>query len=75
MREITKIISVPLDGISRDFRLTKLDAFSGAYLLRMLTKLPKDGTYTLDDLLDIRELIRVKRENETRAREAREGGG
>ena len=29
-----------------------------------------DGTYTLDDLLDIVELIRVKRENERRAAEA-----
>jgi hypothetical protein len=29
-----------------------------------------DGTYTLDDLLDITELIRVKRENERRAAEA-----
>ena len=26
-----------------------------------------DGTYTLDDLLDAAELIRVKRENENRA--------
>ena len=29
-----------------------------------------DGTYTLDDLLDIVELIRVRRENEFRAAEA-----
>ena len=29
-----------------------------------------DGTYTLDDLLDIVELIRVRRENERRAAEA-----
>ena len=29
-----------------------------------------DGTYTLDDLLDIVELIRVKRENEARAADA-----
>ena len=29
-----------------------------------------DGTYTLDDLLDITELIRVRRENEYRAMEA-----
>ena len=29
-----------------------------------------DGTYTLDDLLDIVELIWVKRENENRAAEA-----
>ena len=28
-----------------------------------------DGTYTLDDLLDIVELIRVRRENERRAME------
>ena len=26
-----------------------------------------DGTYTLDDLLDITEMIRVRRENEARA--------
>ena len=30
-----------------------------------------DGTYTLDDLLDVVEIIRVKRENENRAMEAR----
>ncbi len=29
-----------------------------------------DGTYTLDDLLDITELIRVRRENEARAVDA-----
>ena len=29
-----------------------------------------DGTYTLDDLLDIVELIRVRRINEARAMEA-----
>ena len=29
-----------------------------------------DGTYTLDDLLDIVELIQVRRENEKRAAEA-----
>jgi len=62
MREITKIISVPVDGSSRDFRLTKLDAFSGAYLLRMLTKLPKDGA-SVESLLaglsetDLRSLM------------------
>ena len=33
-----------------------------------------DGTYILDDLLDIVELIRVKRENENRAREALNNG-
>ena len=29
-----------------------------------------DGTYTLDDLLDAAELIRVRRENEKRAADA-----
>ena len=29
-----------------------------------------DGTYTLDDLLDIAELIRVRRESENRAAQA-----
>ena len=36
MREITKIISLSVDGIPYEFRLTKLDAFSGASLLRLL---------------------------------------
>ena len=43
MREITKTLSVPVDGQSRDFRLTKLDAFSGVSLLRMMTKLPSEN--------------------------------
>lgn len=33
-----------------------------------------DGTYTLDDLLDIVELIQVRNENEIRASEAIRGG-
>ena len=33
-----------------------------------------DGTYTLDDLMDIVELIRVKQENDIRAREVAERG-
>ena len=41
MREITKILSVPADAKTMDFRLTKLDAFSGAALLRMLSGLPQ----------------------------------
>ncbi len=40
MRDIMKVLSVPVDGKSMDFRLTKLDAFSGAALLRMLSKIP-----------------------------------
>ena len=42
MREITKILSIPADGKPMDFRLTKLDAFSGAKLLRMLSGIRKD---------------------------------
>ena len=33
-----------------------------------------DGTYTLDDLLDVVELIRVRRENEARAMEMTQHG-
>ena len=40
MREITKTLTIAADGKSMDFRLTKLDAFSGASLLRMLSRPP-----------------------------------
>ena len=40
MREITKTLTIAADGKSMEFRLTKLDAFSGASLLRMLSHLP-----------------------------------
>ena len=33
-----------------------------------------DGTYTLDDLLDVTEMIRIRRENECRAIESAKGG-
>ena len=33
-----------------------------------------DGTYTMDDLLDIAEMISVRRENEARALEVRQIG-
>ena len=44
MRDIIKNIQLPIDGTPMDFRLTKLDAFSGAALLQLLTKLsgPKE---------------------------------
>ena len=42
MRDIMKVLSVPVDGKSMDFRLTKLDAFSGAFLLRMLPGMRKE---------------------------------
>jgi len=34
-----------------------------------------DGTYTLDDLLDIHEILLVKYENQRRASEAGKEGG
>ena len=40
MREITKTLTIPVGGKSLDFRLTKLDAFSGASLLRILSQAP-----------------------------------
>ena len=38
MRDIIKNIQLPIDGNSMDFRLTKLDAFSGATLLQLLAR-------------------------------------
>ena len=61
MREITKTLSIPLNGKPIDFRLTKLDAFSGVTLLRLMTRLPERGTAS--DLLsalpdaDLRSLM------------------
>ena len=40
MRQIIKNIQLPVDGKEMDFRLTKLDAFSGVALLRLLSKMP-----------------------------------
>ena len=39
MRQITKDIQVSIDGSPTGFRLTKLDAFSGVTLLRLLMRL------------------------------------
>ena len=38
MRDIIKNIQLPIDGKPMDFRLTKLDAFSGATLLQLLAR-------------------------------------
>ena len=43
MREIIKNIQLPIDGTVMDFRLTKLDAFTGATLLQTLAKLSFSG--------------------------------
>ena len=39
MRQISKDIQIPIDGNQIGFRLTKLDAFSGIMLLRLLMRL------------------------------------
>ena len=65
MREITKTLTIPVDGKKMDFRLTKLDAFSGASLLRMLSKMPEDSLSTIHSALstfsdsDLRNLMTV----------------
>lgn len=43
LRGISRTISVSVDGKPREFRLTKLDAFSGASLLRLMARLPEGG--------------------------------
>ena len=49
MRQITKDIEITIDGTPVGFRLTKLDAFSGVALLRLLMRL--DGNPTMLDLI------------------------
>ena len=47
MRTITKTLTLPVGETSYDFRLTKLDALSGASLLRLIKKhLPAGGAET-----------------------------
>ena len=43
MREIIKNIQLSIDGIPMDFRLTKLDAFAGVSLLRLLSRIEDDS--------------------------------
>ena len=62
MHEITKTIIIPVDGSPKDFRLTKLDAFSGAFLLRLFARLPNQSFRPLDLLTllpepDLRSLM------------------
>ena len=43
MRQITKDIQITIDGNPVGFRLTKLDAFSGVQLLRLLMRLESEN--------------------------------
>ena len=52
MRQINKDISLKIDGQDPSFRLTKLDAFSGVALLRLLMRLQdQKESPTLLDLI------------------------
>ena len=43
MRQITKDIQITIDGTQTGFRISKLDAFSGILLLRLLMRLEEQG--------------------------------
>ena len=52
MRQITKDIQITIDGTPTGFRLTKLDAFSGITLLRLLMRLEEhNASPTMLDLI------------------------
>ena len=52
MRSVTKDIQIFIDGTEHGFRLTKLDAFSGMVLLRLLMRLETQNDHpTLLDLI------------------------
>ena len=52
MRQITKDIEIIIDGSQTGFRLSKLDAFSGVMLLRLLMRLQDQNDHpTLLDLI------------------------
>ena len=47
MRETTKILTLPADGEEKTFRLTKLDAFSGVRVLKLLSASDSDSLQAL----------------------------
>ena len=47
MRQISKDIEITIDGSPVGFRLSKLDAFSGVMLLRLLMRLGEPRTLRL----------------------------
>ena len=52
MRTVNKDIRINIDGNQTGFRLTKLDAFSGIMLLRLLMRLEEKNAHpTLLDLI------------------------
>ena len=51
MRQIIKDIQIIIDGSQIGFRLTKLDAFSGIMLLRLLMRIENQKDVTMLDLI------------------------
>ena len=51
MRTVIKDIQINIDEDEKSFRLTKLDAFSGVMLLRLLMKLESQQDPTMLDLI------------------------
>ena len=51
MRTVIKDIQINIDGTEQGFRLTKLDAFSGIMLLRLLMRIENQKDVTMLDLI------------------------
>ena len=66
MRTVTKDIEIMIDGSVQGFRLTKLDAFSGVMLLRLLMRLQQQETAQPKDLT-LLDLIASLSEEELRS--------
>ena len=66
MRTVTKDIEIIIDGSVQGFRLTKLDAFSGVTLLRLLMRLEQQTTAQPKDLT-LLDLIASLSEEELRS--------
>ena len=55
MRQITKDIEITMDGSRVGFRLSKLDAFSGVSLLRLMMRLQEESPTLLDLVASLSE--------------------
>ena len=55
MRQITKTLTLTVDGKIREFRLTKLDSFSGAGLLRLIAGMPEEHVDLLSFFVNLPE--------------------
>ena len=55
MRQITKDIEITVDGSRVGFRMSKLDAFSGVALLRLMMRLQEESPTLLDLVASLSE--------------------